>query len=115
MRFSLRTLATLVFPLMLLGCSAATSSGPGASLAVSIPPVPSGSASVEELARQACPAAVVEECVKGVTDALSAGIPAALCISPDNKWSVVTPKSGDAVGSSCGTDGTGTIQILIAK
>jgi hypothetical protein len=115
MRSALRQLATLAFGLVLLGCSGTTSSSPAASLSVSVPPVPSGSASVEELARQACPAAVVDECVTAVVGAASAGLPAALCIFPGDKWSVVTPQAGDIVGSSCGTDGTGKIQILIVK
>jgi hypothetical protein len=115
MRLVLRPLATLAFGLVLLGCTGSTSSSPAASLSVSVPPLPSGSASVEELARQACPAAVADECVTGVVGAASAGLPAALCIFPGDKWSVVTPQPADVVGSSCGTDGTGKIQILIVK
>jgi hypothetical protein len=82
---------------------------------VTLLPIPSGSASVEELARQVCPAAFVDECVTGIVGAADAGVSAALCIFPGDKWSVVTPMAGDAIGSSCGTDGTGAIRILIAQ
>lgn len=115
MKLAIRSLATMGLTLALLGCGGTGASALPSLPAVSVPSVPPASASVEELARQACPADVANECVKGVVDAASSGLPAALCIFPDNKWSVVTPGADAAVGSTCGTDNTGTIRILISK
>jgi hypothetical protein len=96
---------------LVAACSTtAATSSPGAGATTPAVLRPTSGAAMADLW---CPAASLADCKAMVEAAVAGGLPAAVCTFIDGKWAVVTPKKGDAPGSSCGTDGTGTIRGII--
>jgi hypothetical protein len=67
-----------------------------------------------QIVEEACPPGESHQsCLHAVRGAAIVGALVAICVWPDGKYALTTPKRGDAAGSACGDAPGGTVAAIV--